>query len=1333
VKRIMSGDDRKLETKVQEALRTSELSYRRLFEAAQDGILILDVQTGRINDVNPFLADLLGYTRDEMVGKTVGELSPFQDIASNHAMLTQLQTSGYVRYEDLPLKTRDGCDIAVEFVSNVYEAGAKKVIQCNVRDITARKKSADALHEFATNQACILDALPAHVALINRDGVILSVNEAWRKFAAANALTGTDYGVGQSYLHICQRAMGIGAEMARETAIGMQEVLNGDSRLFTIEYPCHSPDQQRWFLLRIVPVGENAPNGAVVMHVDITERKISEESLRSSQRNMAAAQQSAHIGSWEIGITSSRDVVDEPVQCSDEVFRIAGFEPGAIEASKDLFSKLIPADDRQRVENVMARAIASRQPYSVVHKLTRPNGEERVVEEVVQVVLDEKTGEPVRLIGTTQDITERMEAKKQLLWKTAFFEAQVHSALDGILIVDGEGKIILQNQRMLDLWKIPVDFANHGDDRAQREWASQQTADPHEFRKRVDYLNAHPDEIGRDEIKFLDGRCFDRYSAPVIGADGTYYGRIWSFRDVTERKQSELANVRLGAIVEFSDDAIIGKDLQSVITSWNRGAEKIFGYTSHEMVGSSITRLIPADRQQEENFILSKIVSGTSVEHFETLRQTKDGRLIDVSITASPIKDATGRSVGVSKVARDITARRLTEKALHLERDFISAVVDTVGYLVVVLDRQACIVRFNRECERLTGYSFDEARGQNLIDLVIMPAEKASTKQEFESLRAGHFPNTFENHWVTKGGDPRTIEWSNTALLDAHGAVEFVIGTGVDITQRRRDEAALRASRATMDSAFASMSDAVFITDRDGRFLEFNDAFVSIHRYKNRADCGRKLSEYSDTLDIFFPNGDPAPIETWAVSRALSGETVANAEFLLRRKDTGETWVGSYSFSPIRDVDGLIIGSVTVGRDITERKRNAEQIAEQAALLDKTRDAILVRDLHGKILFWNKGAEVTYGWQQQEVLGRNVKEFIYADPGIFENINGLTLSKGSWSGEVQHLTKDRNQIIIEARWTLICDDEGRPKSVLSINTDITEKKRIEAQYMRAQRMESIGTLAGGVAHDLNNILSPILMSIDLLKGLSTNPQAKDILDTIEVSAQRGADIVRQVLSFARGMEGQRIEVQPRHLINDLKSIIKDTFPKDIRLQFNLPTDTWTVLGDPTQIHQVLLNLCVNARDAMPNGGSLTIGLENCALDEHYAAMNMQVEPGRYVIASVSDSGTGIPKNIVDKIFDPFFTKRISAKVRAWDSQPSWLSSRVMEGWLMYIANPARVRSSGCIFLPRRLLRKLKRSARRYPVYPEVMAKRFSWLTMKAPFLRSRAKLCWLTATKSRWC
>jgi PAS domain S-box-containing protein len=332
-------------------------------------------------------------------------------------------------------------------------------------------------------------------------------------------------------------------------------------------------------------------------------------------------------------------------------------------------------------------------------------------------------------------------------------------------------------------------------------------------------------------------------------------------------------------------------------------------------------------------------------------------------------------------------------------------------------------------------------------------------------------------------------------------------------------------------------------------------------------------------------------------------------------------------------------------RDITRRKAAEEQVEEQAEFLDKARDAIVARDVFCLFLFCNNGAERLYGWTTEEVKGKNALDLLYTSPEKFRSINDIVLLEGEWRGELKHRTKARGDVVVETHWTLIKDREGLPKSVLTINSDITEKKRIEAQFMRAQRMESIGTLSSGIAHDLNNILTPIMMSIDVLRATPDTPPTHKILKTIELSARRGADIVRQVLSFARGLEGDRLEIQPKHILKDLENIIKDTFPKNISLEFVVSLDTWTVLGDPTQLHQILLNLCVNARDAMPTGGKLTVSIENRMLDEQYAedqqyaATHIQAKAGPYVKIGVTDSGSGIRPELLNKIFEPFFTTK----------------------------------------------------------------------------------------------
>ncbi|MBI5383915.1 MAG: response regulator [Verrucomicrobia bacterium] len=322
-----------------------------------------------------------------------------------------------------------------------------------------------------------------------------------------------------------------------------------------------------------------------------------------------------------------------------------------------------------------------------------------------------------------------------------------------------------------------------------------------------------------------------------------------------------------------------------------------------------------------------------------------------------------------------------------------------------------------------------------------------------------------------------------------------------------------------------------------------------------------------------------------------------------------------------------------------ELKQAEDRVRAQANLLDLARDAIVVRDLEDRIEFWNQGAERLYGWTVEEALGNEVTSLLVKDPAAFRAAKQQVVASGAWSGELRQFAKDRREVIVNSRWTLLRDDQGRPHSVLVINTDITEKKKIEAQFLRTQRLESIGQLAGGIAHDLNNILAPVMMVAPLLREQLTHPESRSLLDTLEASAKRGADIVRQILTFSRGVSTDKVPVQSRHVFKEITNLIRETFPRALTVQTLVPADLWLVEGDVTQLHQVLMNLCVNARDAMPQGGLLTLAAENVRLDDASARRIPNAKFGPYVLWRVADTGTGIPPEIIDRIFDPFFTTK----------------------------------------------------------------------------------------------
>jgi PAS domain S-box-containing protein len=333
-----------------------------------------------------------------------------------------------------------------------------------------------------------------------------------------------------------------------------------------------------------------------------------------------------------------------------------------------------------------------------------------------------------------------------------------------------------------------------------------------------------------------------------------------------------------------------------------------------------------------------------------------------------------------------------------------------------------------------------------------------------------------------------------------------------------------------------------------------------------------------------------------------------------------------------------------IAMDLTEHKQSEKKIRDQATLLDKAHDAIAVRDLEHRLIYWNNGAQRLYGWTEKEALGKNADELLYMGKNSkLIEAEKIVIWKGEWTGELKQITKNGKEIIVHSRWTLVHDREDKPKSILIINTDITELKNLEAQLLRGQKMESIGTLAGGIAHDLNNMLTPMMLSVQMLKEKFKDEQSQKLLTILEKNAKRGADLIKQVLLFSRGVEGERMPLAVKQLVFDIEKITKETFPGNIEIRTDVHKDLFTTSGDATQLHQVLINLCLNARDAMLHGGILSISAKNFVIDEKHKRRLTETKVGSYVVIEVCDTGIGIPEKILERIFEPFFTTKVFGK------------------------------------------------------------------------------------------
>lgn len=438
---------------------------------------------------------------------------------------------------------------------------------------------------------------------------------------------------------------------------------------------------------------------------------------------------------------------------------------------------------------------------------------------------------------------------------------------------------------------------------------------------------------------------------------------------------------------------------------------------------------------------------------------------------------------------------------------------------------------------------------------------------------------------------------------------------------------------------FEAARDGILIVDPETRqIIDVNPFMMTLLGYRYDDFVGKELFEigllrdepasqeaFRELQDTGYIRYDDLPLET------KDGRHI-DVEFVSNLYQEGDRQVIQCN---IRDISARKLAEATL-------RKSKERFSLAARAVS---DVIWDWDLVSNNLWWSDGFMTTFGYLASEIKPsvESWKSRIHPDDlsRISDTIqHAIDTGVESWTAEYRFLRHDGSFAIVQDNACILRDAGGQGIRMTGGMRDLTDQRKIEAQHLRNDRMESIGTLAGGIAHDLNNVLAPIMMSIELLKyDTAMDAERSTILDTIQVSCRRGADLVRQVLSFARGLDGERISIRMRYLIEELNGIISKTFPRNITITTRVPNDLWMIVGDPTQLHQVLLNLAINSRDAMPNGGTLTLAACNITLDAQSACACREASTGRYVLVQVSDTGIGIPPAIRERIFEPFFTTK----------------------------------------------------------------------------------------------
>lgn len=1259
--------------------RADEERHRTTLTSIGDAVVSTDAQ-GRVEMLNPAAEKLTDWTLAEVRGRPFAEVirirneetgQPVEDLVAR--VLREGAIIGLANHA--LLVTREGREVPVSDSAAPILSGEGNTVHGVVvvlTDQTRQRATQRALRESEQRFRNIFDESPVGYQSLGPDGRILDVNPAWLRLVDR------------------PRAEVVGRRLDEFMTPASAAEFPGRFARFLERGEVHD----REFDLRtragavvnlifdgvFVRDAEGRPHHShCVMH-NLTAFKRAEAAARRDREHLALIVSSVQGIVWELEPATFLFTYVSP---QAEV--MLGY-PVADWAQPGFWADHLHPDDRERSLSFCAAQTGAGRDHEFEYRMRAADGRWVWLHDIVTVVRED--GRPTRLRGIMTDITARKEAEAAL----GLLTRRTHSLLE-LSAADGQMNETALLQRGLELAeeltgsRVAFNQFITGDEksvglvacsRCTREnycqthdtarcpmnqtevWAEVlRTKRPVILNDYADPPGPHPQPAGHPPLFRLvsvpvieDGRVVmiagvgnkdTRYTDAEVETVRLIANEI---RRVAQRRRAEKAQEENSrtyqSILATSLDGFISMDTNTeLVLDVNGTYCRLSGYPREELVGHRVTVVEAGMNAAEVTARIRQIEAEGSVR-FESVHQRKDGTLWPVEINVTSLGPGSGR---ICAFLRDLTARDAARRGAEAAARELAAreaqlqlITNHAPVCLAQIDADQRYRFVNQPYADLQGRPAAALIGRSLREVMGEPHYVQMQAQVDQVLAGTPVAFDFERRGLPDG--PQFIHAHYVPERDGSGRVAGFLAVIADITARKQMEEALRASELRWQFALEGASEGVWDWELTTGRLYCSPGLVAL--------LGHEPGDFTGRIEDLRSRLHPDDNESFQVEkkRYFSGAAPSfRHEHRLRHKDGNYRWILARGKIVERGPGGEPVRMIGTHTDITERRRAVEQLLLLDTALQAVPAGITITDREGNIEWANAGFYQMTGYRPDEVLGANhrilkpghhSREFYAA---IWEKV----LRGEIWSGELVNRRKDGTEYPERVTIAPVIHGGTGITHFIAIKQDITAQKQLERQLLRSQRMEGIGQLAGGIAHDLNNVLTPVLLCVEMLRLNLLTDEAKHLLEIIENSARRGAGVVRQVLTFARGVEGEHKLLRPQDLVRELAGIIGETFPRDITVRLVVAEDTPLVRGDTTQLHQVLLNLAVNARDEMPAGGALTIGAGRVTVAQRRQTALGEMPPGDYAVLKVGDTGPGIPPENHDRIFEPFFTTKPQGK------------------------------------------------------------------------------------------